>query len=471
MDLRTGVAMFEPAEGLTRLVTFPFALLSYVGDDGYPVSAALDAEVDVETGTASFAPPAGLSVPLEREISLTGSHIRPRPGYGYDERRHVTVWGRAATVADGRLALRATAAWGWDEASIPFPEYVERQVGQSRRYLARLSAELGRPVRPRLSLGWLTLSATRLPFLSATFIPVLVGLAIALLHFGPAFDLVAALLTLIGATAVHLGLNVANDVFDARLGADEKNVNPTQYSGGSRVIQYGLVSLRDMAFISIAMYAIAIGVGLVLLLTRFSLELLAIGAAGILLSFFYTAPPLKLVYRGLGEIVVGLGFGPIMLLGAYVVQSGGAVPLEPVIASIPIGLLVALILYVNEVPDRPADARAGKRTLPVRLSRPAVVNLYLGAALAAFAVIAVGVIVGVLPIPALVALLGLPLVRRVHEGLQRYYESPYGLMAIMAVNIRVHVVVGGLLLLAYVVVIALAALAPGVPLFLPDLLR
>ncbi|MDP8904821.1 MAG: prenyltransferase [Chloroflexota bacterium] len=468
MDLRTGVSMFEPAEGLRRLATFPFALLSYVGEDGYPVSVAVDAAV-VEGGTATFAPPAGLAVPLDREIGLTGSHIRPRPGYGYDERRHVTVWGRAEANHAGRLVVRPVAAWGWDEATIPFPEYVERQVGQSRRYLARLSAELGRPVRPRLSLGWLTLRATRLPFLSATFIPVLIGLAIAAWH--GFFDLPSALLTIVGAAAVHLGLNVANDVFDARLGADEKNVNPTQYSGGSRVIQYGLVSLRDMALISAAMYAIAIGVGLVLLMTRYSPALLAIGVTGIIISLFYTAPPLKLVYRGVGEVMVGLGFGPIMLLGAYVVQSGGSIPLEPIVASVPIGILVALILYVNEVPDRPADERAGKRTLPVLLPRAAVVNVYLVAALVAFAVIGGGVLAGVLPLPALIALLGLPLVRRVYDGLQQYYESPYGLMAVMAVNIRLHLVVGGLLLLAYVVVIAIAGFAPGVPLFLPQLLR
>jgi 1,4-dihydroxy-2-naphthoate polyprenyltransferase len=469
MDLRTGVEMFEPAEGLRRLADFPFALLSYVDDNAYPISAAVSTDIDLAGGIATFTAPAGLAVPHDREISLTGSHIRPRPGYGYDERRHVTVWGTAAGADDGRLVLHASAAWGWDEASIPFPEYVERQVGQSRRYLARLSAEFGRPVRPRLSLGWLTLRATRLPFLSATFIPVLVGLAIAVAH--GFVDLPAALLTIVGAAAAHLGLNVANDVFDARLGADEKNVNPTQYSGGSRVIQYGLVSLRDMALISASMYAIAIGVGIVLLLTRFSVELLVIGVAGILISISYTAPPLKLVYRGLGEVMVGLGFGPIMLLGAYVVQSGGPIPLEPVVASVPIGLLVAMILYVNEVPDRPADERAGKRTLPVRLSRSAVINLYLLAALLALAVIAGGVLLGLLPIPTLIALVGLPLIKRVHHGLQQHYESPYGLMSIMAVNIRLHMVVGGLLLAAYMLVIVVATLAPGVPLFLPQLLR
>lgn len=464
MDIRAGVAMFSGAEGVRRLAHFPFALVTWVGVDGYPVSAAVTATVDTAAGVVTFAPPAGLDVPIGPEISLTGSHIRPQPGLGYDERRHVTVWGTARHAADGRLSFQASAAWGWDEASIPFPEYVERQVGQSRRYLARLSREAGRLVRPRLSRGWLVLRATRLPFLSATFIPVGIGIAIAAVH--GQFDLVAAVLTLVGAAAVHLGLNVANDVFDAQLGADDQNVNPTQFSGGSRVIQYGLVPRAQMAAISAGMYAISIGIGLVLLMTRYSPALLVIGVLGILLSLSYTAPPFKLVYRGLGELTTAIGFGPLMLVGAYVVQTLGVLRPEPFVASIPIALLVALILYVNEVPDRPADARAGKRTLPVRLSRPQTINGYLVAAFTAFVVICLGVLGGLLPIPALIALLPLPLIARVRDGLTTYFDQPYGLMSIMAVNIRVHMYVGGLLFAAYVLVLVAAALLPGVPLYI-----
>lgn len=456
--------MFEADEGLRRLAGFPFALLTWVGKDSYPISAAVSVQVDLERGQVTFDPPVGLDIPLGGEISLTGSHIRPQPGIGYDERRHVTVWGHAGRNASGSLTFVPNAAWGWDEATIPFPEYVERQVGQSRRYLTRVSGEVGHVVRPRLSLGWLTLRATRLPFLSATFIPVLIGIAIAAAH--GYFDLFAAILTIIGAGAVHLGLNVANDVFDARLGADDLNVNPTQFSGGSRVIQYGLVSLRRMTMISVGFYAVALVVGVILLITRYSPALLVIGVLGFLLSVFYTAPPVKLVYRGLGELTTAIGFGPLMLVGAFVVQTLGVLRPEPFVASIPIALLVALILYVNEVPDRPADDRAGKRTLPVRLPRDVVINGYLVAAAAAFAVIVLGVLAGLLPIPTLLAVLPLPLVPRVRDGLVRYYDQPYGLMSVMAVNIRVHLYVGALLFVGYLIVIAVMRLAPEIPLFI-----
>jgi 1,4-dihydroxy-2-naphthoate octaprenyltransferase len=465
----------DATTGLQKLAGYPFHVLTWIDAQGYPMSAAVTATVDPTAGTARFVPPAGLDLPRDREVSLTGSHIRPRPGYGYDERRHITVWGTtsgfAGTPGDrlppaGRppeITIRVQRAWGWDEADIPFPEYAERGVGQSRQYFAELSAQLGREVRPRLAPGWLTLRATRLPFLSATLVPVLLGIAIAAVdgYFGAWY----ALVTIVGAACVHLGLNVANDVFDTASGADDANLNPTKYSGGSRVIQYGLVSFRRMAAISLAFYTVAALIGLYLLATRFSVPLLVIGVLGFVVSIGYTAPPLKLVYRGLGELAVAAGFGPMMLLGAYVVQSGGAISTAAVVASLPVAILVALILYVNEVPDRRGDGLAGKRTLPVRLPRDVVINGYLVAAIAAFAIVVVGVATGVLPIPALAALAALPLVPRVYSGLRQFYDQPYGLMAFMGVNIRLHLAVGGLLLVAYLVVIAAMLFAPGVPLY------
>ena len=449
--------------GLTKLATYPFLVATWVDDSGYPMSVAVEGTADPERGTATFAAPAGLRIPTDREVSLTGSHIRPQPGYGYDQRRHVTVWGQVRPTGD-RLTLDARAAWGWDEAEVPFFEYSERSLRQSRKYFDALSAERGTPVRPRLSLGFLTLRTTRLPFLTATIVPVLLGILIAASH--GAFDLVAAVLTVLGASFVQIGLNVANDVFDTVQGADDANVTPTQFSGGSRVIQYGLVTLRQMATLATVSYAIAGAIGLLLLATHGSVALLVIGVVGFIVSLGYTAPPLKFVYRGLGEIAVAVGFGPLMLLGAYVVQTGGALAWEPFVASVPIALLVALILYVNEIPDRRGDARAGKRTLPVRLSRDTVIAGYNVAAAAAYVALVVGVAIGLLPLPTLLMLLTVPLALRVSRGLRPYYDDPYGLMAIMGVNVQLHLRAGLLLLAAYAVVLVAGAVAPGVDLFL-----
>jgi 1,4-dihydroxy-2-naphthoate polyprenyltransferase len=463
-DIDRRTPAIDARQGLEKLATYPYHVLTWVDDAGYPMSVAVNAEIDADAGTATFARPAGLSLRADAEMSLTGSHIRPQPGYGYDERRHVTVWGPVGAAADGRLVLGGRRAWGWDEAEVPFFEYSERSSRQSRKYFDALSAERGTPVKPRLSFGWLVLRTTRLPFLSATIIPVLLGIAIA--ASDGAFDLLTAVLTVVGAAFVHLGLNVSNDVFDTTQGADDANVTPTQYSGGSRVIQYGLVSLRQMATLSAGFYVAAGLIGLVLLALRGSPALLAIGLIGFVVSLGYTAPPLKLVYRGLGEIAVAVGFGPLMLLGAYVVQSRGSLSWEPFVASLPVALLVALILYVNEIPDRRGDARAGKRTLPVRWSKAAVIGGYRATVVAAYAIVVVGVIAGVLPIPALLVLLTIPLAQRVWRGLAPDYDNPYGLMAVMGVNVKVHLYAGLLLLAAYLVVLVAGAVAPSVDLFL-----
>jgi 1,4-dihydroxy-2-naphthoate polyprenyltransferase len=450
-------------QGLAKLATYPFAILTYVDEAGYPVSVAVAAAIDPAAGTASFAAPTGLTVPIGVDISLTGSHIRPQPGYGYDERRHVTVWGRATQAGD-RLTFAAARAWGWDEAEVPFFEYSERSIGQSKRYFDALSAERGTPVKPRLSFGWLALRTTRLPFLSATIVPVVLGIAIAARQ--GSFDLLTAVLTVVGSAFVQLGLNVANDVFDSSLGADDANVTPTQFSGGSRVIQYGLVSFRQMAGLATTFYVLAGAIGLVLLGLRGSTALLVIGVVGFVVSIGYTAPPLKFVYRGLGEIAVAIGFGPLMLLGGYVVQTRGALSWEPFVASLPVALLVMLILYVNEIPDRRGDARVGKRTLPVRLSKPTVIAGYRGSVIAAYAIVIGGVVAGFLPIPTLLALLTIPLARQVSRGLEPNYDNPYGLMAVMGVNVKVHLYAGLLLLAGYAVVLVLGAVAPSVSLFI-----
>ncbi|HYN70659.1 MAG TPA: prenyltransferase [Candidatus Eisenbacteria bacterium] len=449
--------------GLDKLATYPYQILTWVDDAGYPTSVAVEATIDPTALTARFSPTAGLGVPTDRELSLTGSHIRPQPGYGYDERRHVTVWGRATATGDA-LTLNGEQAWGWDEAEVPFFEYSERSTGRSRAYFDALSRERGTPVKPSLSFGMLTLRTTRLPFLTATIVPVLLGILIAATR--GAFDLVAAILTVVGASFVQLAINVSNDVFDSTQGADDANVTPTQFSGGSRVIQYGLVSLRQMATLATAFYIAGAAIGFVLLARHGSPALLVIGVVGFIVGLGYTAPPLKLVYRGFGEIAVAVGFGPLMLLGAYAVQTGGTLSWEPFVASISIALLVALILYVNEIPDRRGDAHAGKRTMPVRFSRETIVLGYRLAVGAAYGVIVVGVVIGVLPIPALIALLTIPLARRVAAGLTPNYENPYGLMAVMGQNVQLHLRTGGLMVLAYVFVLIIGAVAPSVDLFL-----
>ena len=439
---------------LERLAGYPHLVVSWIADDGYPVSVATPFETDVAAGTISLAAPA-MAIPTDREIGLLGSHIHPIPG-GYDERRYLQVWGRASEPHEGRVDVAPARVWGWDESETPFFEYSERSVPQSRRYLAQLSKEKGRIIRPRLSLFWLALRTTRLPFLSATAVPVLLGVAVAASH--GVFSWWVALLTLIGGSFAHLAINVTNDIFDTLSGADDANTTPTQFSGGSRVAIYDLVSIRGLSWLAVALFGAAAAIGLVLVALTGHVALVWIGIAGIAIGVAYTAPPLKLVYRGLGEIAVAIGFGPIMLLGAYVAQTG-RLAWEPLVLSLVPGILISLILFVNEIPDRRSDAETGKRTLPARLAPDVIRTGYVVAALAAFAVIVAGVAGGVLPWPTLIALAALPIVLRVHRGFKVHYDSPYALMAVMGTNVGLNLVVGGLLLAAYVATIVAMQLA------------
>ena len=441
---RTGSVPAHDAgpDDLRRLASYPHVVVSWVADDGYPVSFATTARIDPDAARVELGPAAGLDLPDDREVSVVGSHIHPTAG-GYDERRYHQLWGRVA----GGTTFHPVRAWGWDESEVPFFEYSERSVPQSRRYLAALSVQKGRTIRPRLSPFLLALRTTRLPFLSATAVPVLLGIAVAANE--GFFTWWTALLALIGGSLAHLAINVTNDIFDTLSGADDANMTPTKFSGGSRVALYDLVTIRGLVVLSLALFAGAAAIGLVLVAVTGSLTLLWIGVAGIAVGVAYTAPPLKLVYRGLGEFAVALGFGPIMLLGAYVVQTG-RITLAPVVLSLVPGILIALILFVNEIPDRRSDAVAGKRTLPTRFSPGAIRAGYLVAAMAAFGVIAAGVAGGLLPWPTLVALAAVPLVLRIHDGLRTHYDSPYALMAVMGANVNLTLIVGGLLLVAYV---------------------
>jgi len=431
-------------EGLSRLGVFTHAVLTLIADDGYPVSVATGFRVvddtieldPVSVGEWFLPQPSG------SKVHLTFSHIRPRPGVGYDERNYVEFAGILDSSAS-RWRFRPASARGWAESDIPFLELCERALPQGRRYLASLSQERRIEVKPRMSRGLLFFVATRLPFLTATLVPVVLGVAAA--AYERHFNFGLAALTLAGGIAVHLGLNVANDVFDSLSGADEQNVNPTMFSGGSRVIQYGLISLRQMAALSVVFYGIAAASGL-LLVVLVGPGLLWLGLAGILISVFYTAPPIRLVHRGLGEIAVALGFGPIMVLGAYYVQTGHYA-LRPLVLSIPVALLVMLILYANEIPDRGPDAKAGKRTLVVRMPRETVISGYVVSVALAYIALVVGVVLRLLPWPTLIALVTIPLAVQTTRGLRRDYNDPYALMPSLQKNILLHLATGVLMAL------------------------
>ena len=217
--------------------------------------------------------------------------------------------------------------------------------------------------------------ATRPAFFPASVAPVIVGSAWGYRTAGD-FDWLVGVLALLATVCVHLASNVLNDVGDDRSGTDrinEERIFP--YTGGSRFIQNGIMTSREMLVLGSALLGLAALFGLALLQLR-GPAILIFGAAGVALGVLYSAPPMQLSARGVGEATIAVAFGVLPVAGAAWLQSG-RVDAASLLISVPVSLWVAAILLMNEVPDRNADARAGKRTLVVRLGITGTHRLYL----------------------------------------------------------------------------------------------
>ena len=227
--------------------------------------------------------------------------------------------------------------------------------------------------------------ATRPAFLSASIIPVIAGTAWGYGQTG-SFDLYAFLLALAATALAHGGVNVLNDVYDDKNGTDRINDGRIfPFSGGSRFIQNKIMNAPQMARLGWTLLLLSLIVGLWLATIK-GWMIIALGTGGVLLGIAYSAPPPALSARGWGEIAVGIGFGPLPVMGAAWLQGSGA-GIDGFIFSAIIGLWVALVLIANEVPDMDADGASGKRTLVVRLGHKNTAILYFGLHLLAFLLI------------------------------------------------------------------------------------
>lgn len=245
------------------------------------------------------------------------------------------------------------------------------------------------------------LAATRPAFLSVTLVGCLLGLASAQAG-GAVLRPLEAFLTLAFALVAHAGINVLNDYYDALNGSDAANAERRfPYTGGSRFIQNGVLSLRATGVFGYALLAAVVPAGLWLAHAS-APGLLWIGLAGLAIGWAYSAPPLKLMSRGVGELAVALGW-LIVVLGADYVQRG-AFSWTPVAAGLGYALLVANLLFINQFPDVKADAAAGKRNLVVRLGPRRARWIYPGILAAACLWVAAAVVLGVLPPLATLAL-------------------------------------------------------------------
>ena len=230
------------------------------------------------------------------------------------------------------------------------------------------------PARTMPWAHWLT--AVRPATLSAAVAPVLVGTAAAGAddHFHP-WVFVA---TLGAALLIQIGTNLANDLFDYEHGADTE-----ERLGPPRVTQSGLIAPEQVRLGTYAVFGAAAVIGLYLAFVG-GWPILAIGAISIVAGFVYTGGPWPLGYHGLGDLMVFVFFGVVAVVGAYYLQAE-TVSAVAFVAAVPVGLLVTAILVANNLRDIETDARAGKRTLAVRLGERATRLQYILFVLAPYA--------------------------------------------------------------------------------------
>jgi len=298
--------------------------------------------------------------------------------------------------------------------------------------------------RPNPIVFWLR--TLRAPFFQAVIVPCILGTVVAWYQTGK-FHLGYFLLSFVAVICVHAGTNLTNDYFDHKSGADDINENFNQFSGGSRMIQDGLIAPRKILLVALFSFGVACLIGLYLVYAC-GWPLLAIGAVGIFSGYFYTASPFKIGYRGWGELLTGLNCGPLVVLGAYYVHAQ-SLSWRAVTASLPVGFLIAAVLYINQFPDYEADKAAGKANLVVKLGPQRAVKGFYFLLVGAYSAIVLGCVWRVLPVPALIALLSLPFAWKAATLLRVAYAGGRKLVPAMASTVATHLATGVLLACGY----------------------
>ena len=301
---------------------------------------------------------------------------------------------------------------------------------------------------PKISMmtrlyAWVVI--TRAPFLSAIIIPILIAAAW-VSHSEEAIQLpnLTFWIVLTAAMCLHIAANTFNDYFDWRSGSDKLNNDYfSPYSGGSRAIELGLISEHGLWRLACVVLMVAVVLGVVLTVVS-GPGILLFGLIGAFSAYFYTAPPLRLIARrGLGELTVGLNFGPLAVAGAVYALTGQFSP-QALLVGIPVGLLTTAILWINQFPDEAADRISGKTNLVVVLGKARARWGYLVLLVGAIGFLLIAMLAGALPAGAMLALIALPLgIRASYAVIREYAER--SLIRANAATIQLHFLFGVML--------------------------
>tara|TARA_Y100001970_G_scaffold154031_1_gene188564 strand:+ start:4089 stop:5360 length:1272 start_codon:yes stop_codon:yes gene_type:complete len=368
--------------------------------------------------------------------------------FGYSEREMIGK-GRVSDFSDGQIVLGHVANWlneavikgAWEGDTvflhkngkeIPCHIKITPTKGKEGEHIGYcgvttpLKNKTPDEVRPKISIltkifTWMVIM--RLPFLSATFVPIFAGAAVTSM-LGQDVSWGWLLLTLLAGSLLHIGTNTSNDYFDHISGTDARNYNYSNkgLNGGSRSIQMGLISPKGILTVAIIAFTLSAVVGIPLII-KSGLSILWLGLIGFFSGLFYTAPPFKFSSRkGMGELLIGLNFGPLMVAGSALVQTGQLLP-EAFLAGIPIGFLIAAVVYMNEFPDYDSDKATGKNTLIVVFGPEKARAGYVALVASAFVSIVILAFNGTVPMLSLIALLAVYFGFTATRTLYKYYNN------------------------------------------------
>jgi len=287
--------------------------------------------------------------------------------------------------------------------------------------------------------------ALRAPFLAGSLAPVIIGSAFAFIE--KVFSLPLFMITALGVMALHLGANLINDYHDAR-GSDPINTRSTPFSGGSRVIQTGEIKPWAVLLMALLFFALALATGIWLALLGRPIVLL-IGFFGFAAGWSYSAPPMQLMSRGWGEVLIFLAFGPFITLGTYYVMSG-SLSWTAFALGFPQGFFITGIIWINQFPDYEADREAGKKNLVVRLGPKT--SRYLFCVIMLLAFVCVFFLVSIVGLSYLImlAFIAFPLAFKAMKIMWKEYLSHEAIIPAQALTIQTLVAHGLLLSLGLV---------------------
>ncbi len=288
--------------------------------------------------------------------------------------------------------------------------------------------------------------ALRLPFITASVLPFVFGSLINKTQFsGLKFGL-----GLSAVVSMHLFANLLNDYADSKSGADWQDKKFYGFFGGSKLIQEGVFS--EKFYLGLAIFFAVISLSSVIALTILLNDLRTVFLFAIIigLAFSYSAKPLQLSYHRLGELAVFLLCGPALVMGGYFIQTGIFPDLESFVLSIPFGMLVAMILFANEVPDYLGDIKAKKFNIVSIVKPKNAFIIYILMVLMIFSAIFYGVIFGYLSLVALFSfLLIIPMIEAMNI-LRGHYTDKSMLIKASQLTIMVHTLASIILILALI---------------------